>query len=90
MWHLFGPTFSLSKQKRYNRAKTEENKFKILVEINDIQPKIKELRKIDKYCKDIKDRSETMQNNLNNFDKDIQKEKDNVRSIWLNLSFILF
>ena len=31
----------------------------------------------DKYCKDIKDRSEFMQNNLDNFDKDIQKEKEN-------------
>ena len=66
--------------KRYRRAKTEENKSKILAEINNIQPVIKELRKYDKYCKDIKDRSESMQNNLDNFDKDIQKEKDNSRS----------
>ena len=63
--------------KRYNRAKSEEDKSKILTEINDIQPKIKELRKYDKYCKDIFERSESIQNNLNNFDKDIQKEKDN-------------
>lgn len=34
--------------KRYHRAKTEEDKSKILTEINDIQPKIKELRKYDK------------------------------------------
>ena len=67
--------------KRYNRAKSEEDKSKILTEINDIQPKIKELRKYDKYCKDIFERSESIQNNLNNFDKDIQKEKDNVRSL---------
>ena len=46
-------------------------------QINDIQPKIKELRKYDKYCKDIFKKSESIQNNLNNFDKDIQKEKDN-------------
>ena len=63
--------------KRYNRAKSEEDKSKILTEINDIQPKIKELRKYDKYCKDIFKKSESIQNNLNNFDKDIQKEKDN-------------
>ena len=64
--------------KRYNRAKSEEDKSKILTEINDIQPKIKELRKYDKYCKDIKERLELIQNNLNNFDKDMQKEKDNI------------
>lgn len=65
--------------KRYHRAKTEENKSKILSEINDIQPIIKELRKIDNYCKAIKERSESIQNNLNNFDKDLNKEKDNMR-----------
>lgn len=63
--------------KRYRRAKTEEDKSEILAEINNIQPVIKELRKYDKYCKYIKDRSESIQNNLNNFDKDTQKEKDN-------------
>ena len=31
----------------------------------------------DKFRKDIKDRSESIQNNLNNFDNDMQKEKDN-------------
>ena len=63
--------------KRYHRAKSEEDKSKILTEINDIQPKIKELRKYDKYCKDISKRLELIQNNLNNFDKDMQKEKKN-------------
>lgn len=42
--------------KRYHRAKSEEDKYKILIETNDIQPKIKELRNYDKYCKDIKKR----------------------------------
>ena len=65
--------------KRYRRAKTEKDKSEILAEINNIQPTIKELRKYDKYCKDIKERAESIQNNLNNFDKDIQKEKDNSR-----------
>ena len=63
--------------KRYHRTKSEEVKSEILTDINDIQPKIKELRKYDKYCKDIFKRTESIQNNLNNFDKDIQIEKDN-------------
>ena len=67
--------------KRYHRAKTENKKSEILAEINDIQPKIKELYKYDKYCKEITKRAESIQNNLNNFDKDIQKEKDNSRSM---------
>jgi len=65
--------------KRYHRAKTEDKKSEILAEINDIQPKIKELRKLDNYCKEIKKRSESIQDNLNNFDKDIPKEKCNSR-----------
>lgn len=67
--------------KRYNRAKSEEVKSEILSEINDIQPKIKEFREYDKYCKDISERLESIQNNLNNFDKDMQKEKDNIRAL---------
>lgn len=67
--------------KRYHRAKTEDKKNEIFAEINYIQPKIKELYKYDKYCKEIIKRAEGIQNNLNNFDKDIQKEKDNSRSI---------
>ena len=66
--------------KRYNRAKLEEVKSEILTEINDIQTKIKELRKYNKYCEEIFERSESIQNNLNNFDKDMQKEKDNIRN----------
>ena len=72
--------------KRYRRAKTKEQKSEILTEINNIQPTIKELRKYDKYCKDIKFRTECIGNNLNNFDKDIQKEKDNSKSL---LSFLM-
>lgn len=67
--------------KRYHRAKNEDKKSDILAEINEIQPKIKELRKLDNYCKEIKKRSESIQDNLSNFDKDIQKEKDISRSI---------
>ena len=65
--------------KRYNRAKSKEVQSEILSEINSIQPKIKELRKYDKYCEEIFERSESIQNNLNSFDKGIQKEKDNSR-----------
>ncbi len=67
--------------KRYHRAKAEDKQTQILAEINDIQSKIKELRKYDKYCKEITKRAEGIQNKLNNFDKDIQKEKDNSRSL---------
>lgn len=63
--------------KLYHRTKTEDKKLEILAEINSIQPQIKELRRLDNYCKEIKKRSESIQNNLNNFDKDMQKEKDN-------------
>ena len=66
--------------KRYRRAKTEEDKSEILAKIINIQPVIKELCKYDNYCKDIKNNSKSMQNNLDNFDKDIQKEKDNSMS----------
>jgi len=67
--------------KQYHRAKTEDKKSEILAEINSIQPTIKELRKYDNYCKEIRKRSVSMQDNLNNFDKDIQKEKDNSRNL---------
>lgn len=66
--------------KQYHKVKNEEDKSKILAEINNLQPKIKEFRKYGKYCKDIKERAKSMQDNINNFDKDIQKEKDNSRS----------
>lgn len=65
--------------KRYHRAKTEDKKSEILAEIDSIQPKIKELRKLDNYCKEIRKRSESMRDNLNNFDKDLQNERDNSR-----------
>ena len=67
--------------RKYNRTKDEDKKTEILSEINTIQPKIKELRKHDNYCKNIIERTETIKNNLNNFEKDMQKEKDNVRVI---------
>ncbi len=67
--------------KRYHRSKNEEDKSKILSEINSIQPTIKELRKYDNYCKEIRKRLESIQDNLNNFDIDLTKEKDNSRHL---------
>jgi hypothetical protein len=67
--------------RRYHRVKSEDDKSKILAEINSIQPIIKELRKCDNYCKKIRKRSKSIQNNLNNFDKDLQKERDNSRDL---------
>ena len=61
---------------RHRRAKTDDVKNEIKSKIDEIQPKIKELRKQIKYCKNIKERSEEMQNNINNFDKDLAKETD--------------
>ena len=46
-----------------------------------MQLKIKELRKYDKYCKYITKRADSMQDNLNNWGKYTQKEKDNFRSM---------
>ncbi len=67
--------------KQYHRAKNEEDKSKILTEINNIQPLIKELRKLKNYCNNIEERSKIIQNNINNFDKDLNKEKDNSRCL---------
>ena len=64
-----------------------KKKNEVLAKINDIQPKIKEIYNYDKYCKDITKRAKGIQNNLNSFDKDIQKEKDNSRPVLLKLSF---
>lgn len=69
--------------KRYNRAKSKEVQSEILSEINTIQPKIKELRKYDKYCEEIFERSETMQSNLNNFDKVVNNEKESYKYLSL-------
>lgn len=53
----------------------EKYKPKISAEINDIKPKVIELRKTnEKYYKDITKRIEGIQNNPNNFNKDIQKD----------------
>ena len=51
-----------------------------LNEIKNFQKEIeKKYQELDNSfnCKEITKRAEGIQNNLNNFDKDIQKEKDN-------------
>ena len=58
-----------------------KKKIEFICDFCNIKPKINELYKYDKYCKEILKRDEDIQNNLNNFDKDIQKEKDNPRSL---------
>ena len=67
--------------KKYKRAKTEEDKVKIYKETEELQPIIKELFKNNKYCDGIEKRSIDIQNNIDNFDKDIgiSNEKDNIR-----------
>ena len=67
--------------KKYKRAKTEEDKVKIYKEIEELQPIIKELFKNNKYCDGIEKRSVEIQDNIDNFDKDIgiSNEKDNIR-----------
>ena len=49
--------------------------------IEELQPIIKELYKYNRYCDGIEKRSIDIQNNIDNFDKDIgiSNEKDNIR-----------
>ena len=65
--------------RRYKRAKTEYDKVKIYNEIEELQPQIKDLYNNRKYCDGIYKRSIQMQNNIDNFDKDIYHEKENIR-----------
>ena len=57
----------------------EDDKVKIYDEIEELQSQIKELYNNRRYCDGIYKRSINIQNNIDNFDKDMQKEKDNVR-----------
>lgn len=67
--------------KKYHRTKTDEDKQTIYQEIQELQPRIKELYQNNKYCNDIEKRSTTIQNNINEIDTlaTLAKEKDNVR-----------
>ncbi|MBO5096282.1 MAG: relaxase/mobilization nuclease domain-containing protein [Bacilli bacterium] len=67
--------------KKYKRVKTEDDKNKIYKQIEELQPIIKELYKNNKYCDGIEKRSIDIQDNIDNFDKDIgiSNEKDNIR-----------
>lgn len=63
--------------KKYKRAKTGDDKIKIYNEIAELQPQIKELYNNRRYCDGIYKRSVNIQNNIDNFDKDINIMKDN-------------
>ena len=67
--------------KKYKRAKAKDDKVKIYNEIKGIQPQIKALYDNRRYCDGIYKRSIQIQNNIDNFDRDINiiKEKDNIR-----------
>ena len=68
--------------RKYKKAKTEDDKVKIYKEIEDLQPIIKELYKNRKYCYSIEKRSVDIQNNIYNFDRDINlsSEKDMIKA----------
>lgn len=56
----------------------EDDKVKIYDEIEELQSQIKELYNNRRYCDGIYKRSINIQNNIDNFDKDIDmiKEKE--------------
>ena len=57
--------------RKYKRAKNNEDKDKIYNEIEGLQPQIKELYDNRRYCDGIYKRSIQIQNNIDNFDRDI-------------------
>ena len=61
--------------RKYKRAKTEEDKLKIYEEIEELQPQIKELYNNRRYCDGIYKRYIQIQNNIDNFDRDINIPK---------------
>ena len=74
--------FNTNLWKKYKRTKTEEDKVKIYDEIEGLQPQIKVLYSNKQYCEGIYKRSIEIQNNTDNFDKDVNiiKEKNNIRN----------
>ena len=63
--------------KKYKRAKTEDGKVKVYDEIEELQPQIKELYDNRRYCDGIYKRSIQIQNNIDNFDRDIGTIREN-------------
>ena len=63
-------------------AKTEDDKVKIYDEIEELQSQIKELYNNRRYCDGIYKRSINNQNNIDNFDKDIDMIKEKELSFW--------
>jgi len=68
--------------RKYKRTKTEDDKVKIYSEIEGLQPQIKELYNNRRYCDGIYKRSMDIQNNIDNFNRDISItiEKDTIKS----------
>ena len=60
--------------RKYHRAKTSNDKIKIYDEIDNLNPKIKELYKYRRYCKEIAERSVIMETNVNEFHNNLDKE----------------
>lgn len=63
-------------------AKMEDDKVKIYDEIEELQSQIKELYNNRRYCDGIYKRSINIQNNIDNFDKDIDMIKEKELSFW--------
>lgn len=61
--------------RKYKRAKSEDDKVKIYGEIELLQPQIKDLYNNRRYCDGIYKRSIQIQNNIDNFDRDINIPK---------------
>ena len=63
-------------------AKMEDDKVKIYDEIEELQPQIKELYNNRRYCDGIYKWSINIQNNIDNFDKDIDMIEEKELSFW--------
>ena len=79
-WVCFFYSYFRMFSKNYPARYAENQKF--LGMRNRLKYKVEKLVCLaSPYCKEITKRAEGIQNNLNNFDKDIQKEKDNSREL---------
>lgn len=61
--------------RKYHRSKTDDKKDLIYQEIQELQPKIKELQKYNKYWDGIEKRSKSIQNIINEINNVKVKEK---------------
>lgn len=77
--------------RKYKRVKTEDDKVKIYNEIEELQPRIKELYDNRRYCDGIEKRSIDIQDNIDNYDKDIgiSNEKDKIRYYFFDILLLI-